>query len=278
VTALLALLSAGLVGGADFVGGAVSRRLPPARVAAIAQLAGLALAIPAALLVDWERVTTGDIVWSVVSGVSVGLGLALFYTGMQRGMISLVAPVTAAVGASIPAAWGLARGESPGIVVIAGMVLAVVAIVIVSLAPGEGDTSGQQFALLCSLGAGLLFGVFFVALALTDPDAGLWPVPISRVASAASLVGVALVMTRGLRLPRDTAPTVALIGVLEVCAAVTLLLALQRGPVSVAAVLASMYPVTTVLLAAGVLHERLSRAQMAGVGLAFVAVLLVSAG
>lgn len=276
MTALLALLSATLAGGADYTGGAVSRRLPPARVAAGAQVAGLAFAIPAALLVDWERVTTGDVVWSTVSGVSVGVGLALFYTAMKRGLISLVAPVTAAIGASIPVVWELVRGESPGVAAMIGIVLAITAIAIVSLAPGGAGTAGQTIPLLCALGAGVLFGVFFIALALTDPDAGLWPVPIARVASAAALILLSLLVTRGLRVPRDAVPAVVLIGVLEVAAATTLLLALQRGPVSVAAVLASLYPVTTVLLAAGLLHERLGRAQMAGVGLAFVAVLLVS--
>jgi drug/metabolite transporter (DMT)-like permease len=278
VTALLALLSAGLVGGADFVGGAVSRRLAPARVAALAQLVGLAFALPAALLVDWERVTTGDVAWSLVSGVSVGVGLALFYTGMRRGMISLVAPVTAAVGASMPAAWGLARGESPGTAAIVGMALAIVAIATVSLAPGQDSEAQEAAAILLALGAGLLFGVFFIALALTHEDAGLWPVPLSRTASAASLLALALVMTRGVSLPRQSVPAVGLIAGLEVAAAATLLLALQRGPVSVAAVLASLYPVTTVLLAAGLLRERLNRAQMGGVALAFVAVVLVSTG
>jgi drug/metabolite transporter (DMT)-like permease len=275
VTALLALLSAGLVGGADFVGGVVSRRLPPARVAAMAQLAGLALAVPAAYVVDWERVGGGDIAWSLVSGVSVGLGLALFYEGMKRGLISLVAPVTAAVGAVIPAAWALARGESPGTPALVGIVVAIAAIVVVSLAPGR-ESGTSQAALLCAFGAGLLFGVFFVALASTDPDAGLWPVPVFRAAAAATLVAVALVTTRGLRLGPGSLRVVAFIGLLEVAAGVALLLALQRGPVSVAAVLASLYPVTTVLLAAGILHERLSRQQLAGVGLAFVAVVLVS--
>jgi drug/metabolite transporter (DMT)-like permease len=161
---------------------------------------------------------------------------------------------------------------------VVGIVLAIAAIVVVSLAPGQDDTRAQTGPLLCSFGAGVLFGLFYVALALTNEDAGLWPVPISRVSSGVTLVVVAVLLTRGLRLPRTAVPTVVLIGVLEVGATVMLLLALQRGPVSVAAVLASLYPVTTVLLAAGFLHERLSRSQLAGVALAFVAVVLVSTG
>jgi drug/metabolite transporter (DMT)-like permease len=178
----------------------------------------------------------------------------------------------------MPAAWGLARGESPGTAAIVGMALAIVAIATVSLAPGQDSEAQEAAAILLALGAGLLFGVFFIALALTHEDAGLWPVPLSRTASAASLLALALVMTRGVSLPRQSVPAVGLIAGLEVAAAATLLLALQRGPVSVAAVLASLYPVTTVLLAAGLLRERLNRAQMGGVALAFVAVVLVSTG
>jgi drug/metabolite transporter (DMT)-like permease len=104
----------------------------------------------------------------------------------------------------------------------------------------------------------------------------MWPVAISRVASTVVVVGLALAVTRGLAVSRRVVPRIALIGVLEVGAAVTLLLALQRGPISVASVLASLYPVTTTFLAAFVLHERLRGLQLAGVGLALVAVALIS--
>jgi drug/metabolite transporter (DMT)-like permease len=115
-----------------------------------------------------------------------------------------------------------------------------------------------------------------VCFARVHEDAGMWPVAISRVASTTVVVALALAVTRGLSVSRDAVPRIALIGVLEVGAAVTLLLALQRGPVSVASVLASLYPVTTTFLAALVLHERLRGRQLAGVGLALVAVALIS--
>jgi drug/metabolite transporter (DMT)-like permease len=124
--------------------------------------------------------------------------------------------------------------------------------------------------------AGLQVGLVYVCLAHVQEDAGMWPVAISRVASTAVVVALALAVTRGVAVTRGIVPRIALIGVLEVGAAVTLLLALQRGPVSVAAVLASLYPVTTTFLAALVLHERLRGLQLAGVGLALVAVALVS--
>ena len=278
MTAFLALTSAAIIGGVDFFGGLISRRLPPVRVAALVQVAGLLCAIPAAFLFDWERVTAGDIGWSLVSGATVGLGLGLFYTALARGVISLVAPVTGAVGATIPVIWDFTRGEIPGTPAVVGIVLAIAAIVIVSLATGAHGGGDDTRAILIGIGAGVLFGVFFVTYSLTDSDAGLWPVPISRIASAVVLLGAALVLTRGVRVPTRDLPPIGLLGLLEVIGAALLLVALQRGPVSVAVVLASLYPVTTVLLAAALLRERLTRPQLAGVALALIAVALVSTG
>jgi drug/metabolite transporter (DMT)-like permease len=279
LTAVLAIASALLVGGADFIGGFLSRTVSPVRVAALAQAIGLLLALPAALVVDADRVTGADAVWSATSGIAVGLGLVLFYTAMTRAMISLVAPVAAVTGAVVPVVYALASGERPGAAAMVGIVLAVIAIGLVSLAPdGSPAAAGARLgALPLAFAAGLLFGLFYVCLARVHEDAGMWPVAISRVSSTAVVIVLALAVTRGVAVARGMAPRIALIGVLEVGAAVTVLLALHRGPVSVASVLASLYPVTTMLLAALVLHERLRGLQLAGVGLALVAVALVSA-
>jgi drug/metabolite transporter (DMT)-like permease len=278
MTAVFAIASALLVGGADFIGGFLSRTVSPARVAALAQVIGLALAIPAALVVDHERVTGADAAWSAASGVAVGLGLVVFYTAMTRGMISLVAPVTAVTGAVVPVVYAFGTGERPGTAAVAGILLAVAAIALVSLAPDESPfrPGAGLGALPLAVAAGLLFGLFYVCLSRVHEDAGMWPVAISRVASAVVVVALALAATRGLAVARRVVPRIALLGALEVGAGVTLLLALQRGPVSVASVLASLYPVTTTFLAALVLQERLRGVQLAGVVLALVAVVLVS--
>jgi drug/metabolite transporter (DMT)-like permease len=196
---------------------------------------------------------------------------------MTRGLISVVAPVTAVTGALIPVAYALGNGERPGPAAMGGIALAVAAIGLVSLGSvGPADAAASRAALPLAFAAGILFGLFYVCFARVDDDAGLWPVAISRLASAAVLVVLALALTRGLSVGRRAAPWVAGIGALEVGAAVTLLLALQRGPVSVASVLASLYPVTTTFLAALVLRERLRGLQLAGVMLALVAVALIS--
>jgi drug/metabolite transporter (DMT)-like permease len=281
VTALLALASAVLVGGADFVGGFASRKAPPPLVAAGAQLIGLPLAFALALLWAWEDVTGRDVALSVAAGLSVGFGLALFYAAMSIGLISLAAPIAAVTGAVLPVVVGLAEGDDPGPVALVGIVLALVAVAAVSVAPGaqaaSPGESGSRVIWL-AVAAGLCFGLFFLLFAKTGEDAGMWPLALERIGSSAALLLVLLVLRTPVAAARSVLRISTTVAVLEVSATVPLLLALQRGPVSVAAVLASLYPVTTVLLAAGVLRERLSRPQLAGVILALVAVALVSTG
>jgi drug/metabolite transporter (DMT)-like permease len=130
-----------------------------------------------------------------------------------------------------------------------------------------------------SLVSGVFFGLFYVAFSRISKDAGLWPVTLERVAAASVLVLIAVALTRGpIAGVRRLLPYALAIGALEVAATVPLLLALQRGPVAIASVLASLYPVTTVLLAGFVLRERLSRLQYIGIACALVAVALVSSG
>jgi drug/metabolite transporter (DMT)-like permease len=280
VTEALALASALLIGGSDFLGGVLARRTSPVRVAALGQLVSFALAIPAALAVGATRVTGVDAGWSVLSGVTVAAGLALFYSGMRHGLISIVAPTAAVTSVTVPVVYALVRGERPGAAALAGFVLALVAVTIVSMAPGDVRAPRRESVtgvVGLSIAAGVLFGVFFISFSRTSDDAGLWPVAISRGTSAGICLLLLLVTLREL----GAGPVVRFvlpIGALETAAAVLLLLALQRGPVAIASVLASLYPVTTVLLAAGLLQERLARLQYAGVLLALVSAVLVSTG
>jgi drug/metabolite transporter (DMT)-like permease len=282
VTALFALASAVLVGGADFVGGLTSRRAPAVVVAASAQALGLLVGIPLALVYGFDALSATDVLFSLLSGAFVGIGLVLFYVAMSGGLISLAAPVTAVVGALLPATVGFARGERPGTTALVGIPLALVAVAIVSLAPEDATAQAKarvSRAVVLAVGAGVLFGLFFVVLAEVSEDAGMWPVPLQRLMSTLVLVPLALALRAPLLTAARSVATPALsIALLEVSATVFLLLALQRGPLAVASVLASLYPVTTVLLAAAVVGERLSRAQLSGVVLALVAVALVSAG
>jgi drug/metabolite transporter (DMT)-like permease len=201
---------------------------------------------------------------------------------MGRGLISVVAPVAAVTGAVIPVVYTLIRGERPGVVALVGIVIALTAVGIVSIAPS--DPSQAQVAVTPSLiGMSMLagsgFGLFYIFFSRVSDDSGMWPVAIERTAATATLVIVALALTRGpIQGTRSIAPFAVGAGALEVAASVPLLLALQRGPVAVAAVLSSLYPVITVVLAGTLLRERLSRLQLAGVWCALAAVVLVSSG
>lgn len=282
MTALLALLSAVFVGGADFLGGLTSRSANGVRVAAAVSAAGLPLALAVAFVAPADGVSQADVVWSSLAGVFVAVGLGCFYLGMGRGLISVVAPVAAVTGAVVPVVYALAHGERPGPIAVLGLVAAFVAVTVVSLAPSEQHPDAgvvDRVVIALALAAGLLFGLFYVSFSRVSEDAGLWPVAIERLAATVALVTFALLVARGpygasARLLR----AVVAIAVLEIAATVPVLLALQRGPVAVASVVASLYPVTTVLLAGIVLRERLSRLQYAGVGCALFAVLLVSTG
>lgn len=282
MTALLALLSAVFVGSADFLGGLTSRSANGVRVAASVSAAGLPLALAVALVVPVDDVTHADVVWSSLAGVFVAVGLGCFYLGMGRGLISVVAPVAAVTGAVVPVVYAFVRGERPGPVAVVGLVAAFVAVAVVSMAPSEQHPDAavvDRVVIALAVAAGLLFGLFYVSFSRVSEDAGLWPVAIERVTATVALVVFALLVARG---PYGATATLAkaivVIAVLEIAATVFVLLALQRGPVAVASVVASLYPVTTVMLAAAILRERLSRLQYVGVACALVAVALVSTG
>lgn len=282
MTALLALLSAIFVGGADFLGGLTSRSANGVRVATAVSAVGLPFAFAVALVDPADSLTRADIAWSSLAGLFVSVGLGCFYLGMGRGLISVVAPVAAVTGAVIPVVYALARGERPGPLAVLGLVAAFVAVTVVSLAPSEQHADAgvvDRIVIGLALASGLLFGLFYVSFSRVSEDAGLWPVAIERTAATLALVVLTLTITRG---PygggRRLVRAIVVIAVLEIAATVLVLLALQRGPIAVASVVASLYPVTTVLLAGIVLRERLSRLQYVGVACALVAVALVSTG
>lgn len=282
MTALLAFLAATLAGGADFAGGYASRFANGIRVAVFAQVVGLAFALPLAIAYGSERLGAADVTWSLLAGIAAACGFGCFYSAMGRGLITVVAPVSAVMTAIIPVGYALARGERPGTPAQIGLVVALVAVIVVSVAPGKQDAAAgalDRGVLALSLASGLFFGLFLIAFSRVSEQAGMWPVTLERLAAAATLVVLALALTRGpVEGVRRLLPYVLAIGAIDLIASVLVLLALQRGPVAIASVFASLYPVTTVLLAGAILRERLSRLQYVGVVCALVAVAVVSSG
>jgi drug/metabolite transporter (DMT)-like permease len=272
-----ALISAACAGGADFMGGLSSKRGGGIRLARAAQVAGLPLACVAAGVAGFT-LRGSDVVWSAAAGVAMAVGLACFYPAMGRGSIGVGATVAATVGAVVPLAVGIGRGEGLGAVTTAGLVAALCAVVAVSLPPpgSRARTGGLSVALAAAAGAG--FGVFNVCLAHTSVQAGLAPIAIERATAA-----VVLVLLSALERPAADAAWRrwrfgAAIGALEVVGTVELVEALRHGPLGIASVLASLYPVVAVILAFAVAGERLSRQQRVGVVSAVAAVALIAAG
>jgi drug/metabolite transporter (DMT)-like permease len=197
--------------------------------------------------------------------------------------MSLVAPVTAAWAAIVPVAVGLARGERLHPPTVAGILLALVAIVLVSQAEPEpsmpaAGRHGLRRSLALAVASGVVIGFFLVCMDFTARGSGLWPLVAARAASLA-LAGPVLLVRR-VPLPRERATWTLVLGsgFLDMVANILFLLAVQRGMLSVVATLTSLYPASTVVLARFVLGERLRPIQAGGVACALLAVLLIVTG
>lgn len=273
---LLALASAVVYGASDFCGGLASRRATSAAVVVGSQAAGL-LVLLLLLPVLGGSPTAADLAWGAAAGVSGAAGLVIFYRALAAGVMSVVAPVTAVCAAAVPVLVGVGLGEHIGPAAGVGILLALVAVVLVAAGGGlSALRSARVQGLAPALTAGVLFGLFFVLLARAHPGAGLWPLVGARLASVL-LVTVATVGTgRRLRVPAGALPTVLAAGVGDMTANALFLVATQHGELAITAVLTSLYPASTVVLAQLVLRERLVRAQAAGLVTALVAVALIT--
>lgn len=217
--------------------------------------------------------------WGATTGIAQGLGVWWFYAALGSGPISVVSPLTAVLAAGVPLACGLALGERPGPVAGVGAVLALIAVVLVSREAGDEDVRPHRFTATVAwltLGAGLAFGLNFVAIAQAPADSRLWPLFFGRVV-ATVLVVVAAGVTGNMSPPRGVSLRLAVLAaLLDVGANVTMLWALQSSMLSLASVLMSLYPAFTVLLAIVVLRERVTGWQWVGMVLALIAVAMIS--
>lgn len=274
---LLALASAVVYGAADFCGGLASRRATAFAVVVVSQAAGLLLLLT---LLPWlgGDATTADLAWGAASGVAGAAGLVLFYRALADGVMSVVAPVTAVTAAAVPVVVGLGIGDRIGPAAALGIALALVAVVLVAAEEGLASLrSARPGNLVPALAAGAGFGFFFVLLDRTGDDAGLTPLVAARVVSVAFVVALALMSRRSLAVPRAALPIVLLAGVGDMSANALFLLATQTGgQLAITGVLASLYPVSTVVLAQLLLRERLVGTQLAGLATAVTAVVLIS--
>ncbi|WP_234820661.1 EamA family transporter [Mycolicibacterium goodii] len=275
----------------DFVGGLASRRVAALRVVLVSYPIAMVLLAVIAAMVGGD-VSQGAVLWGVLCGVSQAFGVWWFYAALGSGPISVVSPLTAILVAGLPVGVGLALGERPGVIAAIGVVVALVAVVLVSReAPDEPlarratdtdeDVKEHRFTATVAwltVGSGLAFGLNFVLIDQAPVEAKLWPLVFAR-ASATVLVVAIAAMSRSLRPPSGTPLKLAVLAAfLDVGANIAMLLALQASLLSLAGVLMSLYPAATVLLAIIVLRERVSRWQAVGMGLALAAVAMIAAG
>ena len=275
-------LGSGLFWGTgDFLGGLTSRRLPALSVTIWSQLAG-SLVLAGVLGFSGQRPTVAGMAWGALAGLCGGTALVLFYRSMAEGLMSIVAPVSAC-GAVVPVVAAFARGEWPGLLAGAGILVAVAGVVLVSASGGRSRAGGGALPLRLlgfSLGAALGFGLFFVFVDVASSVPGgtpLWAAAGVRAGSLTWLLAIAAVTRRPPVWPGRRIGVVALAGVLDTTANVLFAYASTLGNLGVVGVLGSLYPVATVLLARFVLAERLSPSQTAGVVLAITGVVLLGA-
>jgi drug/metabolite transporter (DMT)-like permease len=277
VAVLFALTSAVVYGTSDFLGGLASRRTSVFGVVALSQVTGLAALL---VLLPWlgGPVTRADLAWGAAAGLAGAAGLVVFFRTLAGGVMSVVAPVTAVTAAAIPVVIGLVEGDRIGPWAAAGIALALVAVVLVSAESGlSALRAARSASLVPALLAGTAFGFFFVLLDRTSDEAGLTPLVTARLASVVLVVLVAAAGRQSLRVGRRGLPLVVLSGVGDMTANALFLLATQQhAQLAIVGVLASLYPVSTVVLAQIVLRERLVAAQLAGLMSAFAAVVLIT--
>ena len=265
---------------ADFLGGLRARTLTLASILLVSQLAGLT-AVAIVVLVGGEPVPAfGDVAPALAAGVAQLVGIAALYRALALGTMSVISPISASGAAALPVIVGVAGGEQPAAVQLTGMAIAFAGVVLATRDPGQAPGGGSREALVLGGVAALGFGGFFVGMdAAVESADPFWALLVAR-AAAVALLAVALAAWRpgGLATEPTVIPALILIGLLDVGANACFTLGTDTGLLSVVAVLASLYPVTTVVLARGVLGERLAAIQGAGVCLALAGVALIAAG
>ena len=278
IAVLLALGAAVAWGAADFLGGIKSRVVATIVVVAIGQATGLAL-VGAVVIAQGEGPPEARYLgYAVLAGFAGALGIAALYRALAVGSMSIVAPITA-TGAVIPVIAGVATGERPTTVQGAGLALAFGGVILAARQDSSDLASGRVaagvgIALLAAVG----IGAFLLALDAASEGGVPWALLVQRSVCVAIVLAVAAFVRPRFRVGwRNAGPMVA-IGVLDMSANALFALASTRGLVSVVSVLASLYPVTTVLLARLLLGERIARPQQVGVVVALAGVVLISAG
>lgn len=261
-------------GSGDFSGGLASRRANASSVVIAGYTVGLVLLVMLALLWKEPLPKPVDVLWGGLAGVAGVLGLFAFYSALATGRMGIAAPVSALLTATLPVVFSALTAGLPSVLQLAGFALALLAIGLISRPErANGPPKGIGLAVLAGCG----FGCFFILISRVSPGATFWPLAVARLTSV-SLMLIVTRLRRGQMLPgMRVALLVVAAGVLDALGNAFFVLAAHSGRLDVATILSSFYPAATVVLAAFVLRERVTRIQVIGILLVLLAVPLISA-
>ena len=269
----LSIVTALLYGSGDFLGGLASRRNSQIQVLTTISLVGVAPLWVLAPLVA-ETVTLNDLFLGAAAGLAGVAGLGLLYRGLSRGPMSVFAPLTAIVSAVFPVVWGWASGDQQIFRTWVGIFLGLVGIFALAFPEHRDDSRLSRAVVYEAIMAGIGFGLFFALLSETATESTPWPIVAGRTSAAGLLIGGAIISKSAILPTGNWAPLLGC-AICDTGANVAFLFALRYGQLGPVAVLASLYPAATVLLARLILRERLTTNRVIGLILALGAVVLV---
>ncbi len=273
LTATFALSAAASWGSGDFTNGMAARRFGTFQTVLISYSAGLAGLVIVALIRHELLPPVTDLIWGALAGLSGMIGLGFLLRGFAAGRMGIVAPVSAVLATAIPVIFAALTEGLPPPVQLLGFGLALLAIWLISRPDASGDRpTGLGMATLAGLG----FGGFFIALGQVRTGSVFWPLIAGRLASCAMMVAIAILARRLSLPPLSAMGLLSLGGTLDVGGNLLFLLAAQSGRLDVAAVLGSLYPAVTAILAALIDGERMARLQVVGVAAAVLAIVSIT--
>jgi drug/metabolite transporter (DMT)-like permease len=272
----LGLVSAASWGAGDFGGGLLSRRAPLLGVVFGSQFIGMLAALVIALVRGEPLPQGADVGWAVVGGVLGVVGITSLYRGLAVGRMGVVAPTTGVLAAVVPVTVGFLLEGVPSTEVVVGIGLALLAVILVTRAPGHdaATRSGIEWGLL----GGLAIGGFSVCIGQLSGAGAFGPLVLVRLIEGGIVALVIVLGRQPWRMPISTLRWVLVVGLLDMAGNGAFILAAQAGALAIAATVSSLYPVGTVILAIAVLHERLTRSHAAGIVLTGVAIVLIGLG
>lgn len=267
------LASAASWGAADFSGGLAARRWNVVAVTVAARCAGVSLLVALALGLREPALSGAGLWWASAAGVAGTVGVVALYRALAVGQMGVAAPVSGVLSAGLPVLFTAFFTGLPTTAQLIGFGLAMASVWMLSRPQGStGRPAGFGLALLSGAG----FGTFLILIAQASRSAVLWPLAVANMVSLATMLVVAAVTRQTERPPAGSLPLAFLTGVLDVGGNAFFLLAAQLGRLDTAAVLSSLYPASTALLAWAVLGERVSALQATGIVVALAAIALIA--